>query len=74
MTRRRESHVAAMGIGMLMLVAVGGCVDEKIVYRDGPNFAAPPAAAASFLGYSDEVNKVTVCGSCHVSQQAKWHA
>ena len=72
MTRRRESHVAAMGIGMLMLVAVGGCVDEKIVYRDGPNFAAPPAAAASFLGYSDEVNKVTVCGSCHVSQQAKW--
>lgn len=72
MTRRRGSHAAAMGIGMLMLVALNGCVDEKIVYRDGPNFAAPPAAAASFLGYSDEVNKVTVCGNCHVGQQAKW--
>jgi len=57
---------------MLMLVALNGCVDEKIVYRDGPNFAAPPAAAASFLGYSDEANKVTVCGNCHVGQQAKW--
>lgn len=72
MTRRRGSHAAAMGIGMLMLVALNGCVDEKIVYRDGPNFAAPPAAAASFLGYSDEANKVTVCGNCHVGQQAKW--
>lgn len=72
MTRRSGSHAAAMGIGMLMLVALNGCVDEKIVYRDGPNFASPPAAAASFLGYSDEANKVTVCGNCHVGQQAKW--
>jgi predicted CXXCH cytochrome family protein len=49
-----------------------GCVDEKIVYRDGPNFAAPPTAAASFIGYDDATTKLTVCGNCHVGQQAKW--
>jgi predicted CXXCH cytochrome family protein len=47
-------------------------VDEKIVYRDGPNFTTPPTNAASFLGYSDRVEKKTVCGSCHVGQQGKW--
>lgn len=72
MTRRSGIHMAAVGIGALMLISVNGCVDEKIVYRDGPNYAAPPTAAASFLGYTDEANKATVCGSCHVSQQAKW--
>ena len=72
MTRRSHTFAAVSGIGMLMLLAVGGCVDEKIVYRDGPNYAAPPSAAASFVGYSDVANKVTVCGNCHVSQQAKW--
>ncbi|MCC6318514.1 MAG: hypothetical protein IT361_12590 [Gemmatimonadaceae bacterium] len=56
--------------GVLFLLA--GCVDEKIVYRDGPNFAAPPAAAASFVGYDDHAAKRTVCGNCHVSQQGKW--
>lgn len=72
MTRRSHSIAAVSGIGVLVLAALGGCVDEKIVYRDGPNFAAPPSAAASFVGYSDATNKVTVCGNCHVGQQAKW--
>jgi len=58
-----------VGIGLLM---GSGCVDEKIVYRDGPNYAPPPAAAASFLGYDDRDSKKTVCGNCHVSQQGKW--
>jgi predicted CXXCH cytochrome family protein len=57
---------------VLLVATASGCVDEKIVYRDGPNFAAPPAAAASFLGYSDSATKATVCGSCHVTQQGKW--
>ncbi len=51
---------------------VAGCVDEKIVYRDGPNFAAPPASAANFVGYDDQATKLTVCGNCHVGQQARW--
>lgn len=72
MTRRSQTFAAAAGMGMLALVALGGCVDEKIVYRDGPNYAPPPQAAASFVGYSDEASKATVCGSCHVGQQAKW--
>jgi predicted CXXCH cytochrome family protein len=54
------------------LMALASCVDEKIVYRDGPNFVAPPPAAASFLGYTVQSEKKTVCGSCHVSQQGKW--
>jgi protein-arginine kinase activator protein McsA len=61
--------VTAIG---LLLLASAGCVDGKIAYRDGPNFTAPPTAAASFLGYSDEANKVTVCGNCHAGQQARW--
>ena len=72
MTWRRQSPKAFIGIALALLVSTAGCVDEKIVYRDGPNFAAPPAAAASFLGYNDDVNKATTCGSCHVGQQAKW--
>ena len=49
-----------------------GCVDEKIVYRDGPSFTTPPAAAANFLGYHDETTSRTTCGNCHVTQQGKW--
>jgi predicted CXXCH cytochrome family protein len=49
-----------------------GCVDEKIVYRSGTDFAAPPSAAANFVGYYDEANKQTVCGSCHIDFQTRW--
>ncbi len=48
------------------------CTSEKIVYRDGPNFAQPTTAAANFVGYSDETAKKTVCGSCHVEKQGLW--
>ncbi|MES2179102.1 MAG: cytochrome c3 family protein [Gemmatimonadota bacterium] len=48
------------------------CTTEKIVYRDGSNFAAPATAAASFIGYSDETSKRTVCGGCHVDYQTRW--
>jgi predicted CXXCH cytochrome family protein len=72
MTRDRRSYAFAAGAAVLLVASASGCVDEKIVYRDGPNFAAPPAAAASFLGYSDSATKATVCGSCHVTQQGKW--
>lgn len=60
------------GVFALLLFATSACVDEKIVYRDGPAFIAPPAAAANFLGYHDETTDRTTCGNCHVTQQAKW--
>lgn len=70
----RSMRSASMWRATAILALAGsvGCVDEKIVYRDGPNFAAPPQAAASFIGYDDQANKLTVCGNCHVSQQGKW--
>ncbi len=70
--RWRGGVLAQFTVVGLLLIASAGCVDEKIVYRDGPNYAAPPAAAASFLGYSDTTQKMTVCGNCHVGQQARW--
>ncbi|HSA54278.1 MAG TPA: multiheme c-type cytochrome [Gemmatimonadaceae bacterium] len=51
---------------------MGSCVDEEIVYREGPNFVTPPASAANFVGYSDQASSRTVCGSCHISAQARW--
>jgi predicted CXXCH cytochrome family protein len=58
---------------MLAVCSLGAaCTSEKVVYRDGANFAAPPANAASFLGYSDATTKRTVCGSCHIDYQTRW--
>lgn len=53
-------------------VATAACTTEKVVFRDGSNFAAPAAAAASFIGYYDDANKRTVCGSCHIDAQTRW--
>lgn len=72
MRRGRNAWLAYLGASTLAVVALGSCVDEKIVYRDGPNFTTPPAAAVNFVGYSDEAAKKTVCGACHSTQQAKW--
>ncbi|MDP1859000.1 MAG: cytochrome c3 family protein [Gemmatimonadaceae bacterium] len=72
MTPEFRDRLTLRGAMLLVMASLAGCVDEKIVYRDGPNYAAPPTAAASFLGYSDATSKATVCGSCHVSQQGKW--
>jgi len=68
------SRYVLAGAMAVALAATGSCVDEKIVYRDGPNFVTPPSNAASFLGYSDDEAKKTVCGSCHVAQQGRWVA
>ncbi len=53
-------------------VVVSSCTSERIAYRSEPSFTTPPAAAANFVGYADTVTKQTVCGNCHVDQQAKW--
>ncbi|MCB9463485.1 MAG: hypothetical protein H6682_07360 [Candidatus Eisenbacteria bacterium] len=55
----------------LVLLAVG-CTDEEKVYIDKPLFEDPPESAAGFLGYDEEGQKLTVCGNCHVGQQAGW--
>lgn len=59
-------------LALLGLSAVSGCVDEKIVYRDRVLFEDPLEAAGSFLGYTDESTKLTVCGNCHVEKQGGW--
>ena len=53
-------------------VVVSSCTSERIAYRSEPSFTTPPAAAANFVGYADTVAKQTVCGNCHMDQQAKW--
>ena len=70
MKRLSRSWRVAGVVFLSMFAAV--CTTEKIVYRSGANFAAPPAAAASFIGYYDAANRQTVCGSCHVDAQSKW--
>lgn len=52
------------------MLALGACVDEGIVIQDPPG--GPPSAAMGFLGYSDSTVKRTVCGNCHIGQQADW--
>ncbi|HVZ47832.1 MAG TPA: cytochrome c3 family protein [Gemmatimonadaceae bacterium] len=69
----RSSRIYLLGLAALGAAAfTAGCTSEKVVYKSGTDFAAPPAAAASFVGYYDETNKQTVCGSCHVDFQVRW--
>jgi predicted CXXCH cytochrome family protein len=61
-------------ISVLAASLTVACTSEKVVYKSGTDFAAPPAAAANFVGYYDETNKQTVCGSCHIEKQVAWKA
>lgn len=63
-----------LGLVLATCAVAAGCTTEKIVYRSGSNFAAPPSAAANFIGYYDQANKATVCGSCHAEISARWSA
>lgn len=53
-------------------LATSSCTDETIVFRDRELFEEPLAAAAGFVGYTDETTKLTVCGNCHVGPQSQW--
>lgn len=55
-----------------MLLALGACTDDRIVYRDRPPFNPPPDATNGFLGYFTVSTKQTSCGNCHVGVQADW--
>ena len=59
------------GLGSVALLAGAACVSDNVVYRDR-TLTTAPAAAAKFVGYSDVTAKTTVCGNCHVEQQAGW--
>jgi predicted CXXCH cytochrome family protein len=68
----QASWTLRAGLAILSLVMVlGGCTD-KIVYKDLPDFVAPPAGAEGFLGFSDVDGKRTTCGNCHSGKQAQW--
>ena len=69
---RQDSWKPLAGTAILGLALVlGGCTD-KIVYKDLPDFVAPPEAAQGFLGFSDVAAKRTTCGNCHSGKQAQW--
>jgi predicted CXXCH cytochrome family protein len=60
--------LAVAALGMVL----GGCMDERIVYKDRDLFSEPATGAAGFLGYSNADSKLTTCGSCHKEHQANW--
>src|SRR6476469_1538483 len=71
------ARLAALAPVVAGFAAVGAlvsaaCVNDRIVYRDRAQFATPPSAAASFIGYSRQDTRQTVCGACHVTQQTLW--
>jgi predicted CXXCH cytochrome family protein len=55
-----------------LVIGLGGCVDEEIVFRDRPLFEDLPAGAQGFVGYTDQEAKRTVCGACHIGTQSRW--
>jgi len=59
-------------LSLILIWSLSACTDEEIVFRDRPLFEDPPAAAESFLGYSDTLESLTVCGNCHVGVQGDW--
>lgn len=54
------------------LLPLVGCTDTETVFVERPLFEDPPDAAQGFLGYSDPVEKLVVCGNCHVGMQGEW--
>jgi predicted CXXCH cytochrome family protein len=63
---------ALLFLSGLTVAALSSCVDESVVQRDSHLFDDPPTAAMSFLGFSDQGSKLTVCGNCHVEKQSEW--
>ena len=72
MPRGVHAKVAQLLAVAATAMAFVGCANDNIVYRDRVLPTQPPTAAANFVGYSDTTKKQTVCGSCHVNQQAGW--
>lgn len=54
------------------LVPLLACTETEQVFVERPFYEDPPDAAQGFLGYDDRVEKLVVCGNCHVGQQGEW--
>jgi predicted CXXCH cytochrome family protein len=65
-------RVAFLPLLLLSVWSLSSCVDQKTVYRDRQLFEQPSSAAGGFVGYTDTVAKLTVCGNCHVEKQTAW--
>ncbi|HEY0670780.1 MAG TPA: multiheme c-type cytochrome [Longimicrobiales bacterium] len=63
---------SALVFPFFTIIAVAGCVDEDVVFRDRELFAPVQSAANGFVGYSDSTQNFTVCGNCHIGQQDQW--
>ena len=52
-------------IGLLgvLVIAVGACTNEKIVYQTVPPFNPPKDSVNGFLGYFTVSTKQTTCGN-----------
>ncbi len=74
MIRTDVRRLLVLPAALVLLGSMVGsvCEDETIVEVERPFFDDPPAMAAGFLGYDEEVVKLTTCGNCHVGQQAEW--
>lgn len=55
-----------------MLAVLGGCSDDRIVFRDREPFNEPVPEALGFVGYFAAETKTTTCGNCHADIQASW--
>jgi predicted CXXCH cytochrome family protein len=69
---RKHTLRAWAGLVLLAGMLSAGCTDEETVFVERPFFDDPPANALGFLGYDEGVEKLTVCGNCHVGQQSEW--
>ena len=77
-TKRTARRIGLWGVLPSLSVAavfgliLSGCTETEVVFRDRELFQQPPDTINNFLGYFDTDAKLTVCGNCHVGQQAGW--
>jgi len=56
----------------LLVAALAGCTEEKIVEVERPPFNEPADPSSGFLGYYDVDAQQTTCGNCHADYQGTW--
>ncbi len=59
-------------LSILAVYQFMACDVRDVVEVERPFFEEPSANAGGFLGYSDQDEKTTVCGNCHVDTQSTW--
>jgi predicted CXXCH cytochrome family protein len=69
---RRVGAPGSAGVFVGALLLSIGCTDETIIEVERPFFPPADDAAVGYLGYDEAEVKLTVCGNCHVGQQAGW--